>query len=183
MRRVECLRRRWWTSAAIATALGLPVSTVGRVLRRLGLNRLRALEPRPVAVRYEKQWPGEQVHIGAKRLARFTRVGHRIHGDRQRHSVRVGWEHVHACVDDATRLAHVEILPAEDGASSAAFVQRATGWLGRLGVRAQRVMTDNAFAYASRAMARRRPPRTPGWRRGPPPPKRNPTGAGGARLD
>jgi transposase InsO family protein len=137
VRRVERLRRRCGTSPAIATALGLPVSTVGRVLRRLGLNRLRVLEPRPVAVRYEKRWPGELVHIDAKRLARFTRVGHRVHGDRKRRGVRRGWEHVHVCIDDATRLAYVEILPAEDGASAAAFVQ----W----------VMTDNAFAYTSRA--------------------------------
>jgi transposase len=151
VRRVERLRRRRWTSPAIATALGLPVSTVGRVLRRLGLNRLRTLEPRPVAVRYEKRVPGELVHIDAKRLVRFTRVGHRIHGDRERRSRRVGYEHVHVCIDDATRLAYAEILPAEDGVSAAAFLQRATGWLARLGVVVQRVMTDNAFAYTGHA--------------------------------
>jgi len=123
------------------------VSTVGRVLRRLGLNRLQALEPRPVAVRYEKRVPGELVHIDAKRLARFTRVGHRIHGDRERCSRRVGWEHVHVCIDDATRLAYAEILPAEDAASAVGFVQRATGWLAQLGVVVQRVMTDNAWCY------------------------------------
>jgi transposase InsO family protein len=150
VRRVERLRRRRWTSPAIATALGLPVSTVGRVLRRLGLNRLRGLDPRPVVVRYEKRVPGELVHIDAKRLARFTRVGHRIHGDRERRSRRVGWEHVHVCIDDATRLAYAEISPAEDGASAAAFLHRATGWLARLGVGVQRVMTDNASAYLSR---------------------------------
>jgi len=98
-------------------------------------------------VRYEKQVRGELVHIDSKRLVRFTRVGHRMHGDRQRRSWRVGYEHVHVCIDDATRLAHAEILPAEDAASAVGFVQRATGWLARLGVVVQRVMTDNAWCY------------------------------------
>jgi len=97
-----------------------------------------------VAVRYEKRVPGELVHIDAKRLARFTRVGHRIHGDRERCSRRVGWEHVHVCIDDATRLAY---LPAEHAASAVGFVQRATGRPARLGVVVQRVMTDNAWCY------------------------------------
>lgn len=151
VRRIEQLRRRRWTGPAIARELGVPLSTVGRALRRLGLNRLRRLEPRPAVIRYEKQWPGELVHVDAKRLARYTRVGHRIHGDRLRRSRRVGWEHVHVCIDDATRLAYAEILPAEDAASAASFLRRATRWLGQLGIQVERVMTDNAFAYTSHA--------------------------------
>ncbi len=153
VRRIERLRRRRWTSPAIAMRVGVPVSTVGLVLRRLGLNRWRALEPRVPVIRYEKQRPGELVHVDAKRLARYTRVGHRIHGDRERRSRRVGWEHVHVCIDDATRLAYVEVLAAEDAGSAAAFVGRAARWLARLGVRVERVMTDNAFAYTSHAYA------------------------------
>jgi transposase InsO family protein len=149
VRRIAQLRRRRWTSPAIARQLGLPVSTVGVALRRLGLNRLRLLEPRPVPVRYEKQSPGELVHVDAKRLMRFTRVGHRIHGDRRRRSRAVGWEHVHVCIDDATRLAYAEILPKEDAPSAAAFLQRALAWLAHLGVRVHAVMTDNALAYTS----------------------------------
>jgi transposase InsO family protein len=127
--------------------VGLPVSTVGAVLRRLGLSRLRALEPRVAVVRYEKQVPGELVHVDAKRLGRFTRVGHRIHGDRRRSTVGAGWEHLHVCVDDATRLAYVELLPAEDARCAAGFLTRAAAWLGQLGIRVQQVMTDNAWCY------------------------------------
>lgn len=145
--RIERLRRRRWTGPAIARQVGMPVSTVGLVLRRLGLHRLRALEPRVAPVRYEKQSPGELVHVDAKRLARFRQAGHRIHGDRQRRSVGAGWEHLHVCVDDATRLAYVELLPAEDARCAAGFVQRAAGWFAQLGVAVQRVMTDNAWCY------------------------------------
>jgi len=153
VQQIARLRRRRWTGPAIAARVGVPVSTVGLVLRRLGLNRWRALEPRVPVIRYEKQRPGELVHVDAKRLARYARVGHRIHGDRERRSRRVGWEHVHVCVDDATRLAYVEVLPAEDAASAAGFVRRAGRWLAGLGVRIERVMTDNAFAYTSHAYA------------------------------
>ena len=151
VRQIERLRRRRWTGPAIAARVRVPVSTVGLVLRRLGLNRWRALEPRVPVVRYEKRVPGELVHVDAKRLARYTRVGHRIHGDRVRRSRRVGWEHVHVCVDDATRLAYVEALAAEDAACVAGFLRRAAAWFARLGVRIQRVMSDNAFAYLSHA--------------------------------
>lgn len=153
VRRIERLRRRRWTSPAIAARLGVPLATVGVTLRRLGLNRLRVLDPRPPVIRYERARPGELVHIDAKRLVRYLRVGHRIHGDRERRSRRVGWEHLHVCVDDATRLAYVEVLPAEDAGAVTGFVQRAARWLARLGVRVERVMTDNAFAYRSYAYA------------------------------
>lgn len=154
VRRIERLRRRRWTSPGIAQALSLPVSTVVLTLRRLGLNRLRALEPRAPVVRYERAGPGELVHVDAKRLARIAGIGHRIHGDRQRRpGVGRGWETLHVCVDDATRVAYSELLPDETGPSVAGFLRRAAGWLARLGIRIERVMTDNARAYTSQAYA------------------------------
>lgn len=149
VRRIERLRRQRWTSPAIATRLRIPLATVGVVLRRLGLNRLRALEPRVPIVRYEKARAGELVHVDTKQLGVIRRIGHRIHGDYQRRGRGGGWEHVHVLVDDATRVAYTELLPAADGVSAAGFLQRAVAWLGRWGVRVERVMTDNAFAYRS----------------------------------
>ncbi len=149
VRRIERLRRRRWTGPAIAQRLGVPVSTVGLTLRRLGLSRLRTLEPRPPVVRYERARPGELVHVDTKKLARIARIGHRIHGDRRRSVEGVGWEHLHVCIDDATRLAYTEILPTEDRGAATGFLERAAAWYARLGVRLERVMTDNAFAYRS----------------------------------
>jgi transposase InsO family protein len=151
VRRIEALRRRRWTGPRIARQLGLPASTVGLVLRRLQLNRLRSLEPPVPVVRYERARPGELVHVDTKKLARIERVGHRIHGDRQARVYGAGWEYVHVCIDDATRLAYCEMLPAEDGAQAAGFLARASAWLAQLGVRVERVMTDNAWAYRSHA--------------------------------
>jgi transposase InsO family protein len=151
VRRIERLRRRRWTGPAIAARVKLPVSTVGLVLRRLGLSRLRALEPRVAPVRYERARPGELVHVDVKKLGRIGRVGHRIHGDYQRRQRGGGWEYAHVCVDDATRLAYVEVLAAEDGARASGFLRRAAAWFGQLGVRIEGVMTDNAWAYTSQS--------------------------------
>lgn len=149
--RIVRLRRQRWTSPAIARRLGLPLSTVGLTLRRVGLNRLRMLEPRPPIVRYERAQPGELVHVDTKKLACIRRVGHRIHGDRSGRVYGAGWEYLHVCIDDATRVAYTELLPTEDRFAVSAFLQRAATWFGQLGVRIQRVMTDNAFAYRSHA--------------------------------
>jgi transposase InsO family protein len=149
VRQIERLRRQRWTSPWIAHALQLPVSTVVVTVRRLGLNRLRALEPREPVIRYERARPGELVHVDTKRLGRIGVVGHRIHGDRRRRTRGRGWEYLHVCVDDATRLAYSEVLPAETGQSVAGFLRRAASWFDRLGVRIERVMTDNARAYGS----------------------------------
>ncbi|MDQ3560315.1 MAG: hypothetical protein M3453_14250 [Pseudomonadota bacterium] len=98
---------------AIARALAMPRSTVGAVLRRLDLGRLSALDPKPPTVRYERQHPGELVHIDTKKLGRIDGIGHRITGDRtgQSRNRGIGWEHLHVCVGDASRLAYTEILP------------------------------------------------------------------------
>lgn len=151
VRRIERLRRQRRTGPEIAALLGRPVATVGLVLRRLGLSRLCALEPREPPRRYERAAAGELVHIDSKRLVRFQQAGHRIHGERGRRSRRVGFEHLHVCVDDATRLAYTELLRTENAASATGFLRRAAGWFGRLGVRIERVMTDNAWAYTSHA--------------------------------
>jgi len=106
---IEQLRRQRLTGPAIARHLGMPVSTVGTVLRRRGLGRLSALEPKPPVVRYQRQRPGELIHIDVKKLGRIEGIGHRITGDR-RHRPVVGWEYLHVCIDDASRLAYSEVF-------------------------------------------------------------------------
>lgn len=148
---IERLRRQRMTSPAIARALAMPVSTVGLVLRRLGLHRLKALDPAAPVIRYQRQRPGELIHIDTKKLGRIDGIGHRITGDRRGHRARgVGWEHLHVAVDDASRLAYTEILPADTGEACAGFLARAGAWFAHLGVRVERVMTDNAFCYVHR---------------------------------
>lgn len=146
-RRIERLRRRRWSSLRIARELGLPVSTVVHIQRRLGLARLAALEPRRPVIRYERRRPGALVHLDIKKLGRIGRVGHRIHGDRHRNCPGIGWEFVHVAVDDATRLAYAEIYPDERAASTSAFLVRATRWFGRYGVTVRAVMSDNGSGY------------------------------------
>jgi len=141
------LRRQRWTGAQIAARLKLPRSTVHRILRRAGLSRLKLLEPPQPVIRYERKHPGELVHIDVKKLGRIGRVGHRIHGDRTTRVRGIGWEFVHVAVDDASRLAYVEVLPDEKGPSCTAFLRRALAWYRQLGIRVRRVMTDNGSAY------------------------------------
>ena len=146
---VERLRRQRWTSAEIATRLQLGRSTVARYLARQGLARLRALEPVVPVQRYEHARPGELLHLDVKKLGRIGRVGHRITGDRRARVRGIGWEYVHVAVDDASRLAYVEVLPDERGTTVSGFLWRALAWYRRHGIRVRRVMTDNAFAYLS----------------------------------
>ena len=112
---VAQLRRQRWTGAEIAQALQLSASTVARLLRRQGLARLRALEPPVPVQRYEWARPGELVHLDVKKLGRIGRVGHRISGDRRSRVRGIGWEYVHVAIDDASRLAYVEVLRDEGG--------------------------------------------------------------------
>ena len=148
------LRRQRLTGPSIARELGMPASTVGKVLRRLGLGRLTALEPKSPAVRYERQRPGELIHIDSKKLGRIAGIGHRITGRRpgaiNRHHG-IGWEALHVCIDDASRLAYSEILPDEKKESAIGFLDRALGWFRGHGITVERVMTDNGSAYRSRA--------------------------------
>lgn len=151
--RIARLRARRTTGPRIADALGLPLSTVGDVLRRLGLGRLPPLQARPPVVRYERERPGELLHIDAKKLGRIGAVGHRIHGDCTRRSRGVGWECLHVAIDDCSRVAYAELLPDESAASAVAFLGHAVAWLAALGVRVEAVMTDNAFCYTQRRYA------------------------------
>ena len=145
------LRRGRLSGPKIARALGLPVSTVGAVLRRIGLGRLSALDERPPVIRYERQRPGELIHIDIKKLGRFERIGHRITGDRtgQSNSRGVGWEYVHVCIDDASRVAFSQVLPTERKESAVPFLKAAVAYYESLGVSVSRVMTDNGSCYKS----------------------------------
>ena len=147
---ILALRRQRLSGPAIARRLGRPVATVGLVLRRHGLNRLAALEPKPEIVRYQRAQPGELIHLDIKKLGRIDGVGHRITGDRTRRARGVGWDFLHVAIDDASRLAYTEILPDERQESAVAFLERALTWFAGLGVKVERVMTDNGSAYLSR---------------------------------
>jgi len=144
------LRRCRLTGAQIAHRLKLRRSTVARVQRRAGLARLRSLAPPEPVVRYEHQRPGDLLHLDVKKLGRFRRPGHRIHGDRQRCSPDVGWEFVHIAIDDYSRVAYVEVLPNELGITTAAFLQRALAWFRRRGIRVRRILSDNGSPYVSK---------------------------------
>ena len=138
------------TGEEIALRLRLPRSTVASHLQRLGLGRLAALEPSEPARRYSRARAGELVHLDVKKLACFRRIGHRITGDRRQGSEGAGWEFVHVAVDDASRLAYVEVLPDERRQSVTGFLVRALRWFKRQGIRVERVMTDNGSGYVSR---------------------------------
>ena len=149
--RIEILRRQRWTGAQIAREMSVSKPTVFRILQRLGLNKLKALEPVEPIRRYEREHPGELIHIDIKKLGRFERIGHRITGDRtgQSNSRGVGWEYVHVCIDDASRVAFVQVLASEKKHDAVAFLRAAVAYYKSLGVIVARVMTDNGSCYKS----------------------------------
>jgi transposase InsO family protein len=154
---IEALRRLRMTAAEIAEVLGMALSTVSRWLARIGLGKRSRLAPPEPPNRYERKRPGELIHVDIKKLAVIAKgAGHRISGNRGpgQRTRGAGWEFVHVCVDDATRLAYVEVLPDEKGKTAAAFLQRATAWLASLGVQAERVLSDNGSCYRSEVHAR-----------------------------
>ena len=145
-------RRRRKAAWEIAAETGVPVSTVSRHLKAEGLGRLwRIQEALHPPQRYEHAYPGSLLHIDAKKFARIEGIGHAIHGDRSRKRRGVGWEVVFVCVDDHTRLAYAEVHPAENAICATRFFRRALRWFESLGVRCERVLTDNARCYASTA--------------------------------
>lgn len=151
---IEVLRRRRFTGKQIAQETGVSSATVSRVLLRLGLSRMRDLEPAQPIRRYERQNPGELIHLDIKKLGRFERVGHRITGDRTRQSNRratklggTGWEYVHVCIDDASRIAFSQIKPNEKAHSAVDFLKAAVAYYAGLGIKVERVMTDNGSCY------------------------------------
>jgi transposase InsO family protein len=142
----ELRRRTGWSPRTIAVEVGRPHSTVHQVLKRGGCSRP---EPcvRPPIIRYEWPCPGQLLHMDVKKLGKFTEPGHAVTGDRTQRSRRVGWEYVHSIVDDCSRLAYSEIHDDETAATVTAFTRRALDRLLELGICAERLMTDNAFAY------------------------------------
>jgi transposase InsO family protein len=146
------LRRQRWTGKQIAVEAGVSPATVSRVLRRLGLNKLSALEPEPVR-RYEREHPGELIHLDIKKLGRIGSVGHRITGRQtgvvNRH-LGIGWEFVHVCIDDTSRVAFVQVMPDQRKQSAVAFLETAVAYFAKLGIRIERVMTDNGSCYRSK---------------------------------
>ena len=155
--RIGVLRRQRWTGKRIASTLGISTATVSRVLRRLGISRIKDLEPAEPIRRYQREHPGELIHIDIKKLGRFLAVGHRITGDRTGQSrlrargEGTGWEFVHVCIDDASRIAFSQILPDEKKESAVAFLNAAVAYYAGLGITVTRVMTDNGSCYKSNA--------------------------------
>lgn len=148
---VAALRRQRYTGKQIAADLHISPATVSRILRRLGLNKLSALEPAEPIRRYEREHPGELIHLDIKKLGRIDGIGHRITGDRtgQSNNRGIGWEFVHVCIDDASRVAFVQVMPDEKKQSAVAFLRAAVAYYASLGVTAARVMTDNGSCYKS----------------------------------
>jgi transposase InsO family protein len=144
---IVLLRHCHASGPAIARQLGMPRSTVARVLEREGLGRWRS--SREAVVRYQRQRPGELIHLDIKKLARIVRVGHRITGNRRDRVVGAGWEFVHVAIDDASRILYVEVLADERGATCAAFLHRAIAYYRRLGIIAEQLLTDNGTGYTS----------------------------------
>jgi len=148
------LRQTRMTGARIAAQLKKPRSTVALILKRAGQERLRSPEPAEPVQRYQRERPGELIHFDVKKLGRIVGViGHRITGDRRRRVKGAGWEYVHVAVDDASRLAYVEVLRDEHGTTSAGFLRRVFAWFARLGVKVERILTDNGSCYRSRRFA------------------------------
>ena len=149
---IEALRRQRWTGKQIAVEAGVSPATVSRVLRRLGLNRIQALEPAEPVRRYERSHPGELIHLDIKKLGRFQRLGHRVTGNPQKGRSRgAGWEFVHVAIDDASRIAFSQIRADEKKESAVAFLEAAFASYASLGVTIARVMTDNGACYRSNA--------------------------------
>lgn len=139
VRAIEALRRLRMTAAEIAEVLGMALSTVSRWLQRIGLGKRSRLTPPEPANRYERKRAGELIHVDIKKLGRILRPGHRVTGNRRARFTDArgygvaGWEFVHVCVDDATRLAYVEVLADERGQTAAGFLRRAVEWFASMG--------------------------------------------------
>jgi transposase InsO family protein len=157
---ITALRRLRFTGPEIAEVLAMATSTVSAVLKRSGLGRLSRLEPPEPVRRYERSRPGELLHIDVKKLGRISTrgAGHRVMGKSRRQSQfkvgprrlgATGWEFVHVCVDDATRLAYAEVLADEKAASAIGFLERALAFYRSHGIAASELITDNGAAYRS----------------------------------
>ncbi len=149
MSQIHELRITRKTGDEIALLLGLRRSTVFRALRKLGLSRLSPLEPKPPVQRYEWDSPGDMLHVDIKRLGKIDGIGHRKAGTRQVKRRRPGWEYLHVCVDDASRLAYTAIHADETAESAVEFLWCAVAWYKQHGIEVKRVLTDNGACYKS----------------------------------
>jgi transposase InsO family protein len=159
---ITALRQLRMTGPEIAELLEMATSTVSAVLKRIGLGKLSRLQPPEPVRRYERRRAGELIHIDVKKLGRISAkgAGHRVTGKRNTEikrgsdgALRTGWERVHVCVDDATRLAYAEVLPDEKTGTVIGFLRRAVAFYRSHGITVQRLMTDNGPAYRSTAHA------------------------------
>jgi transposase InsO family protein len=149
---VEVLRRQRRTGKQIAAELRLSPATVSRILKRLGLNRLSSLEPEAPVRRYERERPGELIHIDIKKLGRFERPGHRVTGNRQGcRTEHAGWDFVHVAIDDHSRVAFAKVMANERAPSAVSFLMAAVTYYASFGVKLERAMTDNGSCYRSHA--------------------------------
>jgi transposase InsO family protein len=158
VRAIAALRRLRFTGPEIAELLSMAVSTVSGILTRIGMGKLGRLGLEP-ARRYERERPGELVHVDVKKLGRIEHgAGHRATGHKHytpRRGPRgaerrtVGWEYVHIAIDDCTRLAHAEVLPDEKATTAIGFLRRALAFFERHGIKVERLLTDNGSAYRS----------------------------------
>jgi transposase InsO family protein len=160
VREIVRLRRLRMTAAQIALALGMALSTVSAVLKRVGLGKRSRLEPPEPPNRYERRSPGELIHVDVKKLGRILRPGHRVTGSRRGKTARTytedgrrigdaGWEFVHVAIDDHSRLAYAEVLVDEKAVTAAAFLKRAVAFFSAHGIAVERVMSDNGACYRS----------------------------------
>jgi transposase InsO family protein len=157
---IAALRRLRFSGPEIAETLAMPLSTVSGILTRIGMGKLGRLGLEP-AERYERQRPGELIHIDVKKLGRIIKPGHRVTGHRrQRAQARTytpdgrrigdaGWEFVHIAIDDCTRLAYVEVLGDEKAITAIGFLRRAISFFARHGIQVERLITDNGSPYRS----------------------------------
>src|SRR4051794_1770452 len=153
------LRRLRMTAAQIALALGMALSTVSAVLKRVGPGKRSRLEPPEPPNRYERRKPGELIHVDIKKLGRIIRPGHRVTGKRinarntytpdGRRIGDAGWEFVHVAIDDHSRLAYAEVLVDEKAVTATGFLRRAVAFFAGYGITVERVMTDNGSPYVS----------------------------------
>ena len=154
------LRRERLCGAHIAKQVGVSPATVSRVLKRAGLSRLKDLDPPEPQRRYEYPAPGDMIHLDIKKLGRFNRIGHRITGNRHKQSnqrnngTAPGWEYVHVCIDDHSRLSFTQIHRDEEAVSAIAHLKAAVVWYKGMGITVKRVMTDNGSCYKSKAFAK-----------------------------
>jgi len=147
--RIDELRRQGLTAWQISQQVSVPPSTVARWLRRRGMGRRSYLEPKPPALRYERERPGELLHIDTKRLGKIGQPGHRVHGDRSVRTRGAGWEFAHVAVDDHSRVAYVQVLHNEGQHTCTEFLINAVAFFRKRGVHVERVMTDNGSGYRS----------------------------------